>query len=237
MPRPDDDTIARRTEEFASGTYQPEIPGLDGLMFAALTLRDRGVASRAYSARLMELHKQGGMYSRALLGEVLRQRCAEAGIDPACTQRWLKVLRRLFDQAPDLGAPPRLTAAEVARLAPEEREQHLVALAEYNDRLAAHIEGALTDDERLLRDQVRQVEALERELERHTYEHHARAHQYNVELQLGGRRADAPEKPYFADVAAVEALAEKSPEVLRQLYTAWREWREGRHPDFSSRAS
>jgi len=59
--------VGRRYEIVASGTYTPEIPGLPGLTFVKLGLKERGASSRAYSSKLKELMAAGGYFSEALL--------------------------------------------------------------------------------------------------------------------------------------------------------------------------
>ena len=52
-----DDMIERRFQRATSNPVIVNIPGLSGLGFAPLTAKERGVSARAYSSKLIELHK------------------------------------------------------------------------------------------------------------------------------------------------------------------------------------
>ena len=232
------DMIEARAAEVIGGMFEPYIPSLGGLLFVKMDLRAKGISSRAYSARLIELHKQGGYYPEALLPQVVKRLCAEQGIDyDAVLRKQRTLLKKIQDNVPaDLAGPiDKLTDEEAARLSSEEREARDVAIRERGQKIAAYVESQYTPEDWEVRAQADMIEALERDLQAQTYEHHARKAQMEAEILHCCRKVDNPDGPYFADLddmaGKLEAVGD---EAAVLLMVKWRLFKQGRNPDFFS---
>lgn len=228
------DMIQRRFETVASGTYEPEIPGLPGVAFVKLGLKERGVASRAYSSKLRELMALGGYFNEALLPTVLEKACRDNGLDISVLQKQREILKRFYDSIPrELAGPfDELTDEEVALLPPEEKETREKALEERGQRIAEFIQNFYTAEDQKIFAQCKQIEALEQHLKTNTVEHNARKHQMETEILVCAKRADDITQSYFSSIEEIQELEDTNPEGLVQLYMKWQQFKNGLHPQF-----
>ena len=228
------ETVGRRYEIVASGTYTPEIPGLPGLTFVKLGLKERGASSRAYSSKLKELMAAGGYFSEALLPSVLERTCRDNGIEMVVLRKQRDIIKRLYDNIPpDIAALiDKLTDEEVALLSPEELEDRGKAIEDRGRRFGEFAESFYTDEDRAVFEQARQIEQLEQHLRANTAEHHSRKHQMETEILLCARRSDDTEKPYFSCIEDIQDLEDRNRNALVQLYMKWKQFKEGLLPDF-----
>jgi hypothetical protein len=227
--------IERRFQKASANPLTVNIAGLPGLCFVPMTGKERGKSSRAYSSRLMELHKEGGYYSEALLPTVLKKVCEQNGLDIKILNRKLTLQRKLFESVPEELAGPydQLTLEEVAEMPAEEQQKREQAIQERGQRIAEFMQKLYTDEEREDLAQIEQIEQLEQHLRSNTAEHHARAYQMLTEILLCVRQEDDPGKPYFDNIEEIEAI--RPQETLVNLFMAWRQFREGYPSDFFSR--
>lgn len=226
--------VQGRLETVASGTYSPEIPGLPGLTFVKLGLKERGASSRAYSSKLKELMAAGGYFSEALLPSVIEKTCRENGLDIGVLKKQREIMMRFYDSIPaDLAGPiDRLTDEEVVLLSQEEREERAKAIDERGRQFGEFVENFYTDEDRAIFEQARQIEQLEQHLKANTAEHFARKHQTETEILLCARRSDDIEKPYFSCIEDIQELEDRNREGLIQLYGKWTQFKSGLNPDF-----
>lgn len=226
--------VQRRYETVASGTYSPEIPGLLGLTFVKMGLKERGISSRAYSSKLKELMAAGGYFSEALLPSVLERACIENGLDIGVLRKQREILRRFYDSIPkDLAGPfDQLTEEEVALLSPEERAEREKAIEERGRRVMDWQQGFFTEDDYRVMSQARQIEQLEQHLRANTAEHRAREYQMQTEILLCARRSDDIDKPYFSSIEEIAELEDRNRDALVQLYLKWKQFKEGLAPQF-----
>ncbi|MTI83435.1 MAG: hypothetical protein FH756_05890 [Firmicutes bacterium] len=226
--------IQKRYETVASGTYTPEIEGLTGLVFVKMGLSERGQSSRAYSSKLKELYAAGGYFSEALLPAVLEKTCRENGLDVNVLQRQRDILKRLYDSIPDEISKPydQLTPEEVATLSPEEQAEREKGMEEHAQKIMDWVNNFYTDEERKVMEQAKQIEALEQHLKANTAEHNARKHQMETEILLCARKEDDIETPYFESIEDIQSLEDRNRKALVQLYTKWKQFKEGLLPDF-----
>ncbi|MHB1418482.1 MAG: hypothetical protein ACYCX4_02680 [Bacillota bacterium] len=228
--------VERRFAKVSSNPVPVNIPALPGLCFVPMQGREKGISSRAYSSKLMELHKEGGYYSEALLPTVLRKICEQNGIDIKVLDRKMTLNRKLFESIPeDLSGPyDQLTQEEVAELPAEEQEKRQKAIEECGHGIAEFVANIYTDEEKESRAQIVQIETLEQELRQNTYEFHARRFQMQTEILLCTRQEEDPAKPYFVDMDELEMV--RPVEALVNLFMAWKQFREGMPSDFFSRS-
>ena len=226
--------VQRRLETVASGSYQPEIPGLDGIVFVKTGLKEKGISSRAYSAKLKELYAAGGYFSEAMLRTVLERVCADNGIDIKVLKKRVEIERTFYDKIPpELTCPyDQLTDEEVAQLSPEERGERDKAIEERGLKIVEFMSSAYSEEELKVFEQVRQIEDLERQLRANTAERHAREHQMQTELLICARKVENLEEPYFKSQEEIAALEDVDSRMLAQLYLKWKQFREGMLPDF-----
>lgn len=229
-----DGMIERRFQRATSNPVVVNIPGLSGLGFAPLTAKERGVSARAYSSKLIELHKQGGFYAEALVPKVLKDLCEQHGLDVKLLDKKLAIQRKLMAAIPGHLAGPydQLTDEEVQELSPEERAERDEAIVERGREITEYMHGILTEEDREQLAQINQIEQLREELYRNTAEYHARRHQMVTEILLCARKAEQSDKPYFASEDDLEALPVGT---LADLFLAWKQFREGLPSDFFSR--
>ncbi len=229
--------VEARTEKVLSGLGDPHMPQFPGLVFKKLDLADFGRVSRAYSAKLKELHTEGGLYSEALLPTDLAKLCAAAGLDARVLAKANEIQRQAYDQLPDAfkGTFDQLTPEEVAQLSPEEQQRRQEAMMARGQAMLDHLTNLYTPEQQAVLDQAAQVEALEMQLRLQTYEHHARAEKMYTELLLGCRLVDDPTQPYFIDRDDMNhRLAEAGVEAVQRLMERWNQWKAGSSPDFFS---
>jgi len=226
--------VQRRYDQIASSTFQPDIPGLEGLVFVKMGLKERGYSSRAYSSKLKELMTAGGYFNEALLPTVLERTCRENGIDIKAVDKHRAIMKRLYDSIPPELAGPydQLTEEEVSLLSPEERNERNVAIQDRGKLIMDFIEGFYTDKDRMVIEQVKQIEALEQHLKANTAEHHARKHQMETEILVCARLADDIEKPYFSCIEEIQEMEDNNRQALVQLYMKWKQFKEGLLPQF-----
>lgn len=226
--------VGRRYETVASGTYSPEIPGLPGIVFVRMGLKERGISSRAYSSRLKELMAAGGYFSEALLPSVLEKTCRENGLDIGVLKKQREIMKRFYDSIPaDLAGPiDKLTEEEVALLSQEERDERNKAIEDRGRQIVEFMQNFYTEEDQRVQEQARQIEQLEQHLKANTAEHHARKHQMETEILICVRRSDDAEKPYFTIIEDIADLEDRDREALVQLYMKWKQFKEGLLPDF-----
>ncbi len=225
----------RRLDEVASGTFAPAIPGLPGIKFIKLINKAKGIASRAYSKRLMELYKEGGVFSKALIPTYLERQATEAGIDPKAHGKMREAIRLHLEKAPaELKKPyDELTDEEVALLSPESQDERRKAVEEHGRKCTEYMAELYKNEEyKRLLFQAEQLEQLETHLLNNSAEHLANMHRVNTELLLCCVRED-DEKPYFASIEEVEELEERlGTEIMKQLYIKWHQFKHGLDPQF-----
>lgn len=228
------DMIQRRLETVASGTYSPEIPGLPGITFVKMGLKERGQSSRAYSAKLKDLMAAGGYFSEALLPSVLEKTCKENGIDISVLSKQRQIQKRFYDSIPKELMEPydKLTDEEVALLPPEVREERQKAIEERGRQIMEFMQSFYTEEDQKILEQCKQIEALEQHLKANTAEHHARKHQMETEILLCARRSDDISIPYFGSIEEIQELEDRNRQGLVQLYLKWKQFKEGMLPDF-----
>jgi hypothetical protein len=228
------DMIQRRFQKVVSNPTPVNIYGLPNLAFVPLNSKTRGISARAYSAKLMELYREGGFYSEALLPKVLKEICEKHGLDVKLLDKKMALQRKLFEALPeDLQGPyDQLTPEEVAELPPEEQKKREEAIRERGRRIAEFVNQVYTKEELEELEQIRMIEALEQELYHSTAEYHARRYQMVTEILHCARKADNPDEPYFSSEDELEALPVR---VLSDLFLAWKQYREGMPSDFFSR--
>lgn len=226
--------VQRRYDQIASGTFQPDIPGLDGLVFMKMGLKERGYSSRAYSSKLKELMTAGGYFNEALLPSVLERTCRENGIDVKAVEKQRAIMKRFYDSIPpELTGPyDQLTEEEVGLLSPEERSERNTAIQERGKQIIDLMQNFYTAEDYAVMEQVRQIEALEQHLKVNTAEHHARKHQMETEILVCARLADDIEKPYFSCIEEIQELEDRNRQALVQLYMKWKQFKEGLLPQF-----
>jgi hypothetical protein len=224
----------RRFETVASGTYSPEIPGLPGLTFVKMGLKERGASTRAYSSKLKELMAEGGYFNEAFLPSLLERACKENGIDIGVLRKQRELMKRYMDSIPpDLNGPfDKLTPEEVALLSPEEHIEREKAIQERGKKIMEWQDNFFSENDHRLMETARQVEQLERHLKANTAEHHARKHQMETEILICARRSDDIDKPYFNSIEEIADLDSYNREGLVQLYMKWKQFKEGLLPDF-----
>lgn len=222
--------IERRAETVISGTYKPEIPGLD-IVFHRMTLADKGISSRAYSSKLKELYDLGGYFSEFAVPTVLRKVCKENGLDVGTIAKKRELMERLYRSIPEEFSGPydQLTDEEIAELSPEAREARSAGMDERGRRAAEWMLGFYTDDDHAMLAEAEQVERIEAHIRANTAEHFARKHQMETEIVQGARRTDGTAA--FASIDDVQNLPSA---VLTQLYLKWKQFREGLNENFTS---
>lgn len=228
--------IERRAEQIVDGVFVPHIDALPNLAFVPLSPAAKGRASRAYSRRLTELMREGGLYSQALIPQILKDRCAEAGLDIAVLAESKKLMRQLYNEIPtELQGPvDALTEEEVALLSPEEQAERQRKIEERARRVDEFWDRFWTGERLRIFTEAQQVEALEKELRKHTYETYATVYRFHVELLESARKADDIEKPYFASADEIAALPEA---VQGVLFHKHQRFLEGAEPGFISPSS
>ena len=225
--------IQRRLETVASATYQPEIPGLPGIVFVKMGLKERGISSRAYSSKLKELMAAGGYFNEALLPAVLEKTCRENAIDIGVIKKQREILKRFYDSMPkDMAGPyDQLTDEEVALLSLEEREERQKAIEERGRKIMEWRVGFFTEEDHRVMEQAGQIERLEQHLKANTAEHHARKYRDETEILVCARREDGV-KPYFGSIEEIQELEDRNRDALIQLYMKWKQFKEGMAPQF-----
>ena len=228
------DMVQRRLETTASGSYQPEIPGLPGLVFVKMGLRERGASSRAYSSKLKELMSEGGYFNEALLPTILERTCRENGIDIKVVDQQRAIMKSFYDSIPtELSGPyDQLTEEEVALLSSEEKSARDEAIQERGKKVLEFMQNFYTEDDKKVLAQVGQIEALEQHLKSNTAEHNARKYQMETEILLCARQPDDTDKPYFSSIEEIEELDDTNQPGLVQLYTKWQQFKKGLLPQF-----
>lgn len=226
--------VDRRYETVASGTYSPEIPGLPGITFIKMGLKERGASSRAYSAKLIELMNQGGYFSEALLPTILERTCRENGIDMAVLQKNREIVKRLFDAAPeDLIEPiDELTDEEAALLSPEQKAERERYIEDRGRRIADFMTSFFTANDQKIMDQAKQIENLELQLRNNTAEHNARKYQMEMEILLCARKSDNIDQQYFSCIDEIQELDDTNQAGLIQLFMKWKQFKSGLLPQF-----
>jgi hypothetical protein len=226
--------VQRRLDTVASGTYQPEIAGLPGLVFVKMGLKEKGISSRAYSSKLKELMAAGGYFNEALLPSVLEKTCRENGLDIKVLKKQREILKRFYDSIPKefVGPIDQLTQEEAALLSPEQQVERNKAMEERGRKIMEWQENFFTEDDYQIMEQAKQIEALESHLKANTAEHNARKHRDETEILLCARREDDIEKPYFTGIEDFIDLEDRNREALVQLYTKWHQFKGGLHPQF-----
>lgn len=226
--------VNARREEIESGTFHPHIPGLDNLVFVKMTPKVKGISSRAYSKRLMELFAEGGYYSESLLPQILKKICAQHGIDVNVLKQSVSLQKKIYDNAPEdlIGPYDSLTDEEVAKLSPEDRAKRRKAIEDRGRRYVEFLSRLFTEEEKEMLEQIKQIEELQQKLKTNTAEHWARKYQMEVEIYHCTRCADDSDKHYFESPEAVTEIEDQKALIL--LYGKWRLFREGRDPDFFS---
>jgi len=226
--------VQRRYDAVASGTYSPEIPGLPGLTFVKMGLKEKGVSSRAYSAKLKELMAEGGYFNEAFLPSLLERACKENGIDIGVLRKQRELMKKYINSIPpEINGPfDKLTPEEVALLSQEERDARQEAIEGRGKRIMEFQQNFFTEDDHKIFEMARQIEQLEQHLRANTAEHRARECQAQNEILLCARRADDTAKLYFDSIDDIQDLEEKNRDGLIQLYTKWRQFKEGLLPDF-----
>jgi len=225
--------VQRRLDGVASGTFQPEIPGLPGLVFVKLGLSERGKSSRAYSAKLKELFACGEYFSEAMLPTVLGKVCKDNGLDIGVIKKQRELLKRFYESIPaDLAGPvDQLTEEEAAQLSPEEKTQRQAVIEERGKKIMEFMQNFYTEEDYRVMDQAKQIENLEQHLKSNTAEHHARKHQMETEILLCARQEDI-KKPYFESIEQIQELEDTNRQGLVQLYMKWKQFKEGMLPQF-----
>ncbi|MFA5316997.1 MAG: hypothetical protein WC369_06225 [Dehalococcoidales bacterium] len=220
--------VQRRLETVASGTYAPEIPGLPGIVFVKMGLKEKGISSRAYSSKLKELMAVGGYFNEALLPSILQKACRENGLDIGVMKKQRAILKRFYDSIPkDLSGPyDQLTPEEVVLLSPEEQEERQKGIGERGRRIMEWQESFFTEEDHLVMDQARQIEQLEQHLKANTAEHHARKFRDETEILACARREDGV-KPYFGSIEEIGDLEDRNRDALIQLYSKWAQFKAG----------
>lgn len=226
--------VQRRYETVASGTYSPEIPGLPGLTFVKMSLKERGISSRAYSAKLKELMAEGGYFNEAFMPTLLERACKENGIDIGVLRKQRELMKKYIDSIPpEINGPfDKLTPEEVALLSQEEQAEREKAIQERGKRIMEFQQNFFSEDDHRLMETARQIEQLEQHLRANTAEHRARECQAQNEILLCARRSEDTAKQFFNSIDDIQELEEKNRDGLIQLYTKWRQFKEGLLPDF-----
>lgn len=226
--------VQRRYDAVASGTYSPEIPGLPGLTFVKMSLKEKGVSSRAYSAKLKELMAEGGYFNEAFMPTLLERACKENGIDIGVLRKQRELMKKYIDSIPpELNGPfDKLTPEEVALLSPEEQEERNKAIQERGRQIGEWQENFFTEDDHRLMGQARQIEQLEQHLRYNTAEHRARAHQATTEILVCARKAEDIKKPYFSGEEEVEEFGARNNQMLVELFSRWNQFKSGLIQDF-----
>ncbi len=225
--------VEQRLTNIKNGEYAPLIDGLPDLLFVKLDNRVKGITSRTYSKKLMEYIKEG-LPSEALLPQLLKQACADAGLDIKVLNKKMELMKKIHEEAPgDLQGPyDSLTPEEVAQLTDEEREARQKGIAERGRRILEFTMNLYSPEEKEMLEQIQQIEAIERNLRNNTAERYARQDQALLELLDGCRRVDKPEQPYFASTDEITALDETNREALVQLFMKWQQFKEGKLPEY-----
>ena len=226
--------VNRRFEAVASGTYAPEIPGLPGLVFTKMGLKERGISSRAYASKLKELYSKGGFFSEAFLPTILEKACKESGIDlNDVLRKQREILKRYHDSIPEefTKAFDELTDEEVALLSPEEQKEREKAIAEHGRRAMEWQQNFITEEDQKFMDQAKQIERLEQHIKSHTAEHHARAHQAVQEILVCSKKEDGA-TPYFSSEEEIEDFMTANTQIGITLFWKWNQWKGGLLPDF-----
>jgi len=226
--------VQRRYETVASGTYSPEIPGLPGLTFVKMGLKERGASSRAYSAKLKELMAEGGYFNEAFISTLLEKACKENGIDIGVLRKQRELMKKYIDSIPpELNSPfDKLTPEEVALLSQEEQEERNKAIQERGRQIMEWQENFFSEDDHRLMETARQIEQLEQHLRYNTAEHRARAHQMVTEILVCARKLEDTKKPYFSSEEDIEEFGQRNNQGLVTLFTKWKQFKEGLLPDF-----
>ena len=228
------DMVQRRLDSTASATFQPEIPGLPGILFVRMGLKEKGKSSRAYSGKLKELYAEGGYFSEPMIKTIIERAAKENGIDPKVIKKRVEIERKFYESIPPELAGPydQLTEEEVGLLSPEERTERDKAIEERGLQIMEFMKGAYNEEQLQIFEQAKQLEDLERELRSNTAERHAREHQLQSELLMCARKVDDQEQPYFSDIEEISALEHENRQGLVQLYTKWQQFKEGYLPQF-----
>jgi len=226
--------IQRRLETVVSGTYQPDLPGLPGLVFVKMGLKERGISARAYSSKLKELMAAGGYFSEALLPSVLERVCRENGLDLSVLKKQREILKRFYDSIPPEMADPidQLTPEEVTLLSPEERAEREKDAEGRGQKIMEWQVNFFTEEDYKTMEMSRQIEQLEQHLKANTAEHYARKHRDETEILMCARRADDIEEPCFGSIDEIQELEDFNREGLVQLYLKWKQFKEGLSPQF-----
>jgi len=229
-----DEMVRRRLDTVASSSFQPEIPGLEGIVFVKMGLKERGNASRAYSSKLKELFATGDCFSEAMLPTVLGKVCKDNGLDIKVLNKQREIMKRFYDTCPpDLMGPiDPLTDEEVALLSPEEQAERQANIEERGKTIMEFTQNFYTEEDYRVMDQVKQIENLEQHIKSNTAEHQARKHQMETEILLCARKIDDIEKPYFGCIEDIQEIEDYNQPGLVQLYMKWKQFKEGLLPQF-----
>ena len=226
--------VQGRLETVASGTYQPEIPGLPALVFVKMGLKHRGISSRAYSSKLKELYTAGGWFSEALIPTALEKICKENGLDIGVLKKQREILKRFYDSLPDDLSRPydELTPEEVGLLSPEEQAERQAGIQEHGRRIMDWQQNFFAEDDYRILEQVRQIEQLEQHLKYNTAEHRAREYQIQTEILECARQMENIKERYFSSIEDIAGLEDYNRDGLVQLYLKWKQFKEGLLPQF-----
>lgn len=226
--------IQRRQDTVSSGSFNPIIPGLTGLVFVKMGLKEKGRSSRAYSSKLKELYAEGGYFSEALIPHTLEKICKEQGLDFKVLDKQREILRRFYEAIPDDLRDPvaPLTEEEQAEMSPEEQEAFQKKLEERGKRIHDFMDNFYTDEDRETMAQAKQIEMLEGHIRANTAEHLAQKFQMEIEILLCARKAENLDQPYFSTIDEILELEDTNRPGLIQLYQKWKQFKEGMLPEF-----
>lgn len=226
--------IQRRYEKASASVTPVSIYGLSDLVFIPLGAKGRGISSRAYSQRVMQLYKEG-YPSKAVINKILKDTCEQQGLNYKLLDKKVALQKKLFDSIPpELSGPyDQLTQEEIAELSPFDREKRDKAVGERGKKIAEFIANVYTAEEKDELEQIKMIEQLEQQLLNNTAEHHAQRHQMVTEILHCARKQSDSEQAYFANEDEFENI--KPSRALVDLFMAWRQYREGMPSDFFSR--
>jgi hypothetical protein len=225
--------IGQRLTDIKNGEYAPSIEGLPNLLFVKLDNKVKGIASRTYSKSLFEYLREG-LKSEAMLPQMLKQTCADAGLDIKVLNSKVDLMKKIYDNTPDelQGPYDSLTEEEVEQLSPEENEARSKGIAERGKRILEHITNIYTPEDQEILNQIQQIEAIERNLRNNTAERYARQDQMVVELLHCCRRIDNPVAAYFTSVDEIADVDNAKRGALVQLFMKWAQFKEGKLPEY-----
>ncbi|WP_113676199.1 hypothetical protein [Vallitalea guaymasensis] len=233
MSKLKEDIIKERFEQVKTGRYFPNIKSVDGLVFIKLSGHEKSQASRIYSKELMKLHKEGGLYSEALLESVLKNLCEEQGIDYTAVISARKLYERAFKRMPvELRDIKKLTQDEIVKLSKEEQKKVLGDIKKKTEKASKYFEQCFSDEEKVIVEEAKRVEQLESELRLNTYEHYAKKAQIRFELFLSARLEENIESKYFKEESEIEELDQL---IQKNLYEKFISFRNGASDNFLSK--